>query len=194
MAGELGATRPTPKADIYCGIIPGQLGGTVIGYRWEAKDLMGNAAHLTGRVGVRTSSELSIAVDKPRILGGESVTVTGTLSQPGEIKVNYTLGDEVVSYSLSTDAAGAFTHAFTPNLLGVWTVEAVYGGDLSYRPAASNKEPFKVGRKPTSLSLNLSDTEIGLGSSVNLTGALVRPGRDTRFTYTPTSAETRPRC
>jgi len=161
----------TSKTNLYNGTIPGQLGGTVIDYRWEATDVMGNTAQLSGSVGVRTSSELSIAVEDSEILGGETVTLTGTLSQPGKVKVKYTLGDKATSYNIDTDAEGAFSHVFMPNKLGKWTAEAVFAGDLSYRPATSNKETFRVERKPTSLSLNLSATEIGLGSSVNLTGA-----------------------
>jgi hypothetical protein len=161
----------TSKADMYNGTIPGQDGGTVIDYYWEATDIMRNTAKLYGRVGVRTSSDLSIAIDKPKILGGETVTLTGELSQPGKIKIKYTLGDKVTGYDLTTDAAGSFTHVFMPNQLGSWKVEAVFAGDISYRPAASNKETFRVERKPTSLTLNLSANEIGLGSSVNLTGA-----------------------
>ncbi|MCK4437938.1 hypothetical protein KAV47_02585, partial [Candidatus Bathyarchaeota archaeon] len=161
----------TSKADMYNGTIPGQDGGTVIDYYWEATDVMGNTAKLSGRVGVRTSSDLSVAIDKPKILGGETVTLTGELSQPGKIKIKYTLGDKVTGYDLTTDAAGSFTHVFMPNQLGSWKVEAVFAGDISYRPAASNKENFRVERKPTSLTLNLSANEIGLGSSVNLTGA-----------------------
>ena len=161
----------TSKADMYNGTIPGQNGGTVIDYYWEATDIMGNTAELSGRVGVRTSSDLSISIDKPKILGGEVVTLTGELSQPGKVKVKYTLGDKVTAFDLTSDAAGSFTHVFMPNKLGSWTVEAVFAGDLSYRPAVSNKETFRVERKPTSLTLNLSADEIGLGSSVNLTGA-----------------------
>jgi len=161
----------TSKMDEYNGTIPGQEGGALIDYRWEATDVMGNTATLSGSVGVRTSSDISITVDESKILGGETVTVTGMLSQEGKVKVKYTLGDQVTSYNLETEAEGAFTHVFMPNKLGKWTAEAVFAGDLSYRPAASNKETFRVERKPTSLSLNLSATEIGLGSSVNLTGA-----------------------
>jgi len=161
----------TSKADMYNGTIPGQDGGTVIDYYWEAMDVMGNTAKLSGSVGVRTSSSLSVAIDKPKILGGETVTLTGELSQPGKVKVKYRLGDKVTGFDLTTDDAGAFTHVFMPNQLGGWTAEAVFAGDLSYRPATSNKETFKVERKPTSLTLNLSANEIGLGSSVNLTGA-----------------------
>jgi hypothetical protein len=161
----------TSKTDLYNGTIPGQLGGTVIDYRWEATDVMGNTAQLSGSVGVRTSSELSIVVEESKILGGETVTLTGALSQPGKVKVKYALGDKATSYNIDTDAEGVFSHVFMPNKLGKWTAEAVFAGDLSYRPATSNKDAFLVERKPTSVTLNLSANEIGLGSSVNLTGA-----------------------
>ena len=161
----------TSKTDLYNGTIPGQDGGTVIDYYWEATDLMGNTAKLSGSVGVRTSSDISIAVEESEILGGETVTLTGTLSQPGKIKLKYALGDQSTSYNLETEADGAFSHVFMPNKLGKWTAEAVFAGDISYRPATSNKESFRVERKRTSVSLNLSANEIGLGSSVNLTGA-----------------------
>lgn len=171
-AGKTWSMAPfTSKDEAYNGTIPGQVGGTVINYYWEAEDTLGNSAKLEGRIGVRTSSSLTVTLDKSKLLGGDTVILTGELYQPEKkVKVNYRLGEQVTGFTLTTDEDGSFTHVFMPNKIGSWEAYAEFAGDDSYRPTTSNKEPFVVERKKTSLSLNLSSHEIGLGASVNLTG------------------------
>ncbi|MCW4049484.1 MAG: hypothetical protein NWE89_07075 [Candidatus Bathyarchaeota archaeon] len=161
----------TSKISLFNGTIPAVEGGVTVNYYWEATDSLGNTAKSEGWYKAMTTSYLTVSVDKEQILGGDPIILTGSLGQPQkEVTLRYVNAAAQASYKVTTDSGGYLTHAFVPNKIGNWEAFAEFAGDEAFRKVSSEKASFKVVRKRTSLSLNVSDPVIGLGGSVNLTG------------------------
>ena len=160
----------TSVGEYYNGTIPSQSPGTVLTYKWVAVDSLDNSASSSSQFKAMRSTSIKINVDKDKVRGGDIIIMSGEMSLPDTKLQIYYKKDGVTKFDIITDKDGLFNHVFMPNKLGAWEVYAEYGGDSSYRSSVSNVKTFTVERKPTSVTLNISEPVIGLGSSVNLTG------------------------
>jgi hypothetical protein len=157
--------------DIYHVSVPGQKGGITINYYWEAFDSLGNYGYSYHSAKAMTPTHLILNVEPSSIYGGEEVTSSGFLGLPDMVlTLNYTLGDKVVQYNVTSDDKGSFDHVFSPNQVGNWNVTCEFTGDNTNWPSASESVMFEMSRKPTSINLNTSRRQIGLGDYVNVTG------------------------
>lgn len=160
----------TSVGEYYNGTIPGLGPGTVATYKWVAVDSLGNSASISSQFKAMMSTSIKVSIDKERVRGGDVVIMSGEMNLPNvKLQVRY-VNDGVTTFEVTTDKDGMFSHVLAPNKLGAWEVYAEYGGDASYRSSVSDVKTFTVERKPTSVTLNISEPVIGLGSSVNLTG------------------------
>jgi len=157
--------------DIYSAELPALKKGTICDYSWEATDTLGNTAKKYGQAKAMNPTEIILIVEPENIYGGEGVMSKGTIGLPyADITMNYTRGDHVVKFDITTDDDGEFTHLFLPNQVGEWYVTAQFFGDNVNWPCSSNASIFTMRRKPTTLSINISRDWIGLGDYVNVTG------------------------
>ncbi len=156
---------------IYSVEIPALKKGTICDYYWEATDSLGNTARKYGQAKAMNPTEIKLIVEPEAIYGGEGVMAKGTIGLPyADLSLNYTRGEKVVKFDITTDDDGDFTHLFLPNQVGEWKVVASFAGDDVNWPSDSNASIFMVRRKPTTLNLNISRDWIGLGDYVNVTG------------------------
>ncbi len=156
---------------IYSVEMPALKKGTICDYYWEATDVLGNTGKKTGQAKAMNPTEIILVVDPENIYGGEGVMSKGTIGLPyADLTLNYTRGDNVVRFDITTDDDGDFTHLFLPNQVGEWHVSAEFFGDSVNWPSTSNVSVFTMRRKPTTLNLNISRDWIGLGDYVNVTG------------------------
>ena len=161
----------TEDGDEYNATVPGQKGGTVINYYWEAFDSLGNYGYSYHNTKSMTPTHLLLEVEPESIYGGESVTASGFFGLPEmTLTLNYTMGDTIARFNITTDRLGSFRHEFSPNKVGKWNVTCEFSGDSTNWPAASESVRFEMTRKPTSITLNTSRKWIGLGDYVNVTG------------------------
>ena len=159
------------SGDTYSVTVPGQDGGTVIYYYWQAHDSLGNYGDSYHNAKAMTPTHLLLEVKPSEIYGGESVTASGFFGLPEMVlTLNYTLDESVVQFNVTTDDGGSFAHEFTPNQVGLWNVSCEFSGDSTNWPAVSDEVNFEISRKPTSITLNTSRKWIGLGDYVNVTG------------------------
>lgn len=157
--------------DVYHASVPGQDGGTTIYYYWEAFDSLGNYGYSYHNAKAMTPTHLILDIEPSSIYGGESVTSSGFLGLPEmTLTLNYTRGNDVVQFNVTSDDKGSFEHEFSPNQVGTWNVTCEFTGDSTNWPSASESVTFEMSRKPTFIDLNTSRKQIGLGDYVNVTG------------------------
>ena len=156
---------------VYRGRVPSLDGGTVVDYAFEAEDEMGNAGEVRGSFRAVSDSSLTLRLDEDEVTGGEGVTASGQLSHGGkEVEIVYEHGDEASNFTVTTDASGSFSHAFTPTAKGEWKVHASFPGDDACQPALSETLNFTVSPLPTSLTCALSEERIKPGKEVTISG------------------------
>ena len=159
------------STDLYSVEIPPLKKGTICDYYWEATDALDNTAKKYGQAKAMNPTEIILVVEPESIYGGEGVMSKGTIGLPyADLTLNYTRGDNVIRFDITTDNDGDFTHLFLPNQVGEWYVVAQFFGDDVNWPSASNASIFTMRRKTTTISLNISRDWIGLGDYVNVSG------------------------
>jgi hypothetical protein len=155
----------------FKGEVPGFTGGTVVDYRFEAIDEMGNVGEICGSYKVISSSTLELHLEEEEITGGEGIRAYGFLNHPGkDIEIQYRNGGEVYNFTVSTDIMGSFSHSLTPEATGNWEVSASYGGDYDSHPVDAEPLNFTVTSLETSLTCTLSEYKIEFGESVAVSG------------------------
>ena len=172
--GNIWKDLTVTEAYVGCfkGEVPGFSGGTVVDYRFEAVDEMGNVGEVHGSYKVISSSTLELHLEEDKIKGGEGSKVYGFLNHPSkEIEIWYRNGGEDYNFTVSTDMMGTFSHSFVPEATGNWEVSASYGGDYDSHPVDAEPLNFTVTSLETSLTCTLSEYEIELGKSVAISGA-----------------------
>jgi hypothetical protein len=159
----------------YTGEIPGQPAGTTVLYRIVAQDNAGNQAVDEGSYLTKYPSQISCVLSASQIVGGQSITVTGAIDPPrADVDVVILYVDPLdveVSRTVKTGAVGNFSDTFTPDMGGVWTITATWGGDDEYFDAA-NTTHLTVVKVATTLSVALSSEGVTLGDSLDITGSL----------------------
>jgi len=111
-------------------------------------------------------------LDGAEVLAGGGVEVAGRLSHGGkDVEIDYSHGDAVFNFTVTTDGSGRFNHTFTPGETGDWQVHARFAGDEACLPAESETLNFTVTSLSTSLTCAVSDGEIELRDEVTISGA-----------------------
>jgi hypothetical protein len=112
--------------------IPGQPAGTVVDYRVEANDTLENVLVVNGTYSVKDELMFNVTLAQEVVTLGDNVTVLGSATP-----VNRTIPITVLFISTNgtkqmvcyTDANGTFSASFRPEAVGVWGVQASFGGD-----------------------------------------------------------------
>lgn len=160
---------------VYEGEIPGQPVGTTVLYKIEARDNAGNKAVEEGSYTSKYPSQISCVLSASQIVGGESVTVEGSIDPPradADIVIQYANPlNTVVSQTVKTDSTGNFSDTYTPDMGGVWTITASWGGDHEYA-VASNTTQLTVEKVTQTLTVALSKEGMFLGDTLDISGSL----------------------
>jgi hypothetical protein len=160
---------------MYEGEIPGQPVGTTVLYKIEAQDNAGNKAVEEGRYTSKYPSQISCVLSASQIVGGESVTVEGSIDPPRadtDIVIQYVNPlKTVVSQTVKTDSVGNFSDTYTPDMGGVWSITASWGGDHEYA-VASNTTLLTVEKVAQTLTVTLSKEGMTLGDTLEISGSL----------------------
>jgi hypothetical protein len=112
--------------------IPGQSAGTVVNYRVEANDTLKNVLVANETYPVKNELMLNLTLVQEVVTLGENITVLGNATPVNRtipiivlfISTNGT--KQIVCY---TEANGTFSVSFKPETLGMWRVQAKFGGD-----------------------------------------------------------------
>jgi hypothetical protein len=159
----------------FTGEILGQPVGTTVLYKVEAQDNAGNKAVEEGSYSCKYPSHLSSSLSASQIVGGESITVDGSIDPPkadADIVIQYINPlNIVVSQTVKADALGNFSDTYTPDMGGVWTIIASWGGDQEYH-GSSNTMHLTVQKVTMTLYTVLSKEGMTLGDTLEITGSL----------------------
>jgi len=121
-------------------------------------------------------SSISLQATPPVAVVGEAVTVTGDLSPDlaGQtVSLTYRYPGGSIAKTVTTGPGGGFIDQVTPGALGMWAVDAGWAGTDEYE-AATARASFYV-KNGSSITIELSASEILLGEEVEMSGALQPP-------------------
>ncbi|MHA2067285.1 MAG: Ig-like domain-containing protein [Candidatus Thorarchaeota archaeon] len=159
----------------YTGDIPGQPMGTTVLYKIEALDNAGNKAVEEGSYQSKSQIQINISLSASQIVGGESITVEGSIDPTqadADIVIQYINPlNEVVSRTVKTGAFGNFSDTYTPDMGGVWSITAFWGGDQGYA-GSSNTTLLTVVKVTMNLNIALGKEGVTLGDNLEITGSL----------------------
>jgi hypothetical protein len=105
---------------------------------------------------------------------GSDISVSGALIPDRAedlVTLNYTAPDGTFilrNVTTSSDGYGRYHNTYTSSHVGLWSVQASWGGDATYAGAASSTQTVNVTKIPTDLLCSLSATTIELGEAVNV--------------------------
>jgi hypothetical protein len=154
--------------------IPRQAAGTVVDYRVEANDTLKNVLVVEKSYPVKNEVRLNLTLAREVVTLGENVTVWGNATEeagmvPITVFFSSTNGTkQVVCY---TRADGTFTVSFKPETLGMWDVQARFGGDAFLYESVSKWLSVEV-REPSILMKYSYYIGGGIGAAVAV-GAVV---------------------
>ncbi|MGA2386326.1 MAG: hypothetical protein ABSG33_07320 [Candidatus Bathyarchaeia archaeon] len=109
------------------GSIPGQKAGSFVQYRVNATDVMENMWLASGNYTVKGNATLDIAVAKNKILLGQSIKVTGTLTpnfNNSIVNIQFADANSVKILNCTVSGNGTFTATWKPTASGLWSVIA----------------------------------------------------------------------
>jgi hypothetical protein len=159
----------------YTGEIPGQPAGTTVLYKVEALDNAGNKAVEEGSYLNKYQSKVSSSLSASQIISGESITVEGSINPPrvdADIVIQYINPlDEVVNQTVKTGSIGNFSNTFTPDIGGVWSITASWGGNQVYA-GSSNTTLLTVDKVTMILNIALDKQGMTFGDTIEITGSL----------------------
>jgi parallel beta-helix repeat protein len=105
-------------------------------------------------------TSISISLLDTTINGGESVTVSGSISPAisgATVHLNYRkAGEAEVERTVTTAPDGSFSDTYMPDVAGSWSVEASWEGDVKYAAATSQTLEFTVVEIPPMGSLQIT--------------------------------------
>jgi len=161
------------SSNIYTGIIPAYPEGSKIEYKVVAVDMVGNTAEASGSYLVKGEATITLDLSRRLIYAGEKVEVTGHMSHGGgKIILNFTSKEKTFMDSVQVYADGSFHYEYKPDVIGRWTVKAIYRGDEAYFGTVSEEKSFKVEKIPTSLDFTVSKSVIDIGGKISITGSI----------------------
>ncbi len=157
----------------YVGTIPGQPAGKTIKYKVSARDYAGNYDEDNGSYSVKSPTSIVFSLSSSTIHGGESITVTGSISQGGTpVTLRYACGETTIVRTTTAHSNGSFNDAFAPTMAGLWTVLASWNGNATCFGTSTGEQSFTVERTSLSITYTLSRDAITIGESVTIDGSV----------------------
>jgi len=120
-------------------------------------------------------------------------TFNGEWPVGAELGLNYTKPDgTIVSRTVMTDGNGEAKDNYVPDVVGKWTVQAIWAGNDVYAAAASFAQSFTVteavSKTTTTISVSPIDASVMLGNPVKVHGN-IQPGASGVVTLTYTKPD-----
>ena len=112
--------------------IPGQVAGTVVSYRVEANDTLKNVLVVNGTYPVKNELMLNLTLAQEVVTLGDNVTVWGNATPVNRaipVTIFFTSSNGTKQIVCYTEANGTFSASFRLETVGVWEVQARFGGD-----------------------------------------------------------------
>jgi len=133
-------------------------------------------------------TSLTCMVFKPKILLGEEVNVSGSISPPiegAEVTLTFTRPNNTyLTINTSTTAGGVYNQTYTPDMIGFWRVQASWAGDAQYMGAESPEISFSVGE--STITCKVSNWQVYIEESITVSGTIDPPhvGVEVTLAYT----------
>ena len=107
------------------------------------------------------------------IRGTQKAEVRGTSSLSlAPIELEFTRGSKKHVYDLSTDDSGRFNFEFSPDVLGEWSVKAIFNGDERESAASSEAATFRYESLQTHISALLDPSSVKVGRTISISGSV----------------------
>jgi hypothetical protein len=107
--------------------IPGQKVGLLVQYKINATDALENSLEASGKYTVKDPATLKVTVAKDKIVLGQKIAVTGTLTpnfNDSKVSVQFTNAKSVKTVNCTVNNKGSFVASWKPDMSGVWAVTA----------------------------------------------------------------------
>ncbi|MBS7633420.1 hypothetical protein KEJ15_07395 [Candidatus Bathyarchaeota archaeon] len=128
-------------------VIPGQVAGTVVGYRVVAGDVLENVLVFERNYSVKYAVVLNVSLARLSVVVGENVTVRGRVSPVnGSVPVTVTLSsvNATLRHVCYTFENGSFVASVRVEALGTWEVQVAFAEDEFRYGCASSQLTVKV--------------------------------------------------
>ena len=124
----------------------------------------------------KTLTILSIDTDKSTYTIGETIEITGTLTDDEDTplsgkSIKIYVNNELVDTVTTANNTGEFSKNITATTSGTIEIRAVFEGDEDYR-SNSGTEIITVNKKATTITFNASKSSYALGETITLSGSL----------------------
>jgi hypothetical protein len=110
------------------GTIPGQSLGAFVQYKVNATDVLENTLLASGNYTVKDPAALNITAAKEKIMLGQSLKITGTITpyvNDSEVEIQFASVNAVKDVSCIVKNDGTFSTDWKPSATGVWFVTAM---------------------------------------------------------------------
>jgi hypothetical protein len=107
--------------------IPGQKVGSLVQYKINATDVLENSLEASGSYTVKDPATLNITVTKDKIVLGQKIIVTGTLTpnfNDSKVNVQFASVKSVETLNCTVNNKGTFVASWKPDASGLWAVTA----------------------------------------------------------------------
>jgi len=190
-----GPTAPIVIANLKVQAVGGAGSSSAIGVTvndlYDVDENQIDATGVSGSVTIttpRSSSSISLSLDKSEVRMDETVTLSGAISpaHAATVTLAFTRPDtSIFTGTTSSGADGSYAYVLTCDMGGSWTVTASWAGDSDHQGASSSLLTFTVKKLESSLSLTVSPSIIRLGGEVQIEGSLmpVREGAMVKLEY-----------
>ena len=126
----------------------------------------------------RISTIISCSISHQEILIGNTLVVSGYINPPvlGKVLLFYHRPDgSLVIRNVDLNPDGSYRDEYTPTIPGSWSVQARWEGDTKYLEASSPMVKFIVSKLQSTLSCQVSSSNISFKDSVMISGSINPP-------------------
>jgi len=158
--------------------IGGHISGENVKYEVYAEDEFGNTGNSSSSFYVMRTVTIECIVMDASLKGGESAKVFGSSGlSSSPVNVSYSQEGTSESYVVQTDEYGDFSHTYTPEILGDWSVKASFLGSDTELPAESDSVSFTVESTRTQIAAFLTDRAVKKNEPITIAGS-VKPSEE----------------
>jgi hypothetical protein len=116
---------------------------------------------------------LTCSLYEKSIRGTQIAEVRGTSSlTSAPIELEFTSGSKKHVYDLYTDESGRFNFEFSPDVLGEWSLRAIFNEDEYESTASSEAATFRYESLTTHISALLNPSSVKVGKSITISGSV----------------------
>jgi hypothetical protein len=133
-------------------------------------------------------TSITCEVSKPKIVLGEEMPVSGSISPPiegAEVTLTFTRPDNsTVTANIPATVGGIYNGTYVPDTIGFWTVQAFWAGDAEHMGGESPIILFSVGE--STITCEVSNWQAYFGEPITVSGAIdpLHVGVEVTLTYT----------